>query len=243
MLNSDEARNREFWKHYGRLNEDKRPEEVEGITQLYNEWLENRRNEIAAWKKDLEDWNDQEINKHTVFQDTRYKMGRFLSLVAQDENFLPKDIPPVIPVTVDGTWHLLGSSLEGTTRLTPSSLRTPDGFEIHVDSWKRILIEVAEWLIRKECLPIDLVPIRSGSKRYLVHTKPEHADDKSFKDEKKTLERTVFGNSPRVRENLQSCGATQKGDLRPRAVLRALRTFCRLLQAGKGETVLSSLSS
>ena len=188
MLGSSEVLSKEFSKHYWRLKEENRPEGEEEITRAYYEWQENLKTELVSWKKNIEEWNNREINKYSVFQDARYKMGRFLSLVAQDEKFLPEDPVPVIPVTVDGTWHLLGSSLESTTKLTPSSLRTPDGFEIYLpfqSRWKHILIEVAEWLIRKERLTLEQVPIRWGARRYLVHTKPEHGDGKPFKDEKK----------------------------------------------------------
>ncbi len=53
--------------------------------------------------------------------------------------------------------------------------------------WKRILFEVAEWLSRIERLPNDLIPIRLGRKRHLIHTSPKHADGKPFEYRRKLL--------------------------------------------------------
>ncbi len=47
--------------------------------------------------------------------------------------------------------------------------------------WKSLLFEVAEWLIRKDRLPMEL-PIKLGSKHHVVHTLPEHADGRPFED-------------------------------------------------------------
>ena len=56
---------------------------------------------------------------------------------------------------------------------------------IFTTSWKRILFEVTEWLSRNERLPKELIPIRLGRRRYLVHTSPMHADGKPFEDRRK----------------------------------------------------------
>lgn len=52
----------------------------------------------------------------------------------------------------------------------------------YIGPWKCLLFEVAEWLVRNERLPMELMPIRFGPKRLLVHTSPEDADGTPFKD-------------------------------------------------------------
>ena len=48
--------------------------------------------------------------------------------------------------------------------------------------WKSLLFEVAEWLVQNKRLPMELIPIKLGPKRHVVHTLPAHVDGKPFKD-------------------------------------------------------------
>lgn len=75
---------------------------------------------------------------------------------------------------------------------TTSDLRRP-GQQTRIDyvahqryrptgPWKSLLFEVAEWLIRNERLPEELLPVSLGRKRYVVHTEPTHRDGSPFED-------------------------------------------------------------
>lgn len=71
---------------------------------------------------------------------------------------------------------------EGTGKLM-SNERSPE----FTSPWKHILFKVAEWLARKERLPMEHIPIRLGEKRYVVHTSPEHSDGKPFENRRKLM--------------------------------------------------------
>ena len=119
-------------------------------------------------------------------------------LVVRMDDLLPEERPPK-RLDEDGSyWHLLSSeTVSGGFK--PRMLRTPDGSvlntrdwirgRIHsrtgtimLGSWNHLLREVAEWLIRNDRIPLELVPIRSGPKRYLLSTTPKNADGTPFED-------------------------------------------------------------
>ena len=172
------------WEHAKQIEMD--------IERAYEEWKQNKRDEIEKLKKDLEMLESQGIDQTRIFQQARPKIGRFFKIVAKGAKLLPDGVSPVILVTVDGNWHLLSPRIEGANVLPPGPkpkrLRTPDGKDVAIDartiadSWRSLLIEVAEWLARNERIPSEAIPIRSGRKRYLLHVASEQECDKQVKD-------------------------------------------------------------
>ena len=67
-------------------------------------------------------------------------------------------------------------AVPGTT--PPPSVLFDSGEERNVDYWKTLLVEVAEWLVRKGTLTANCCPVSSPSDPsvHLVHVTPEHAD-------------------------------------------------------------------
>ena len=128
-------------------------------------------------------------------------------LLVSKEYLLPDERPPTRISDDGGYWHLLSSDTV-SNGFTPRMLRTPDCEEysfwptswrgkrsqidfisdaigVRIDSWRNLLLAVTEWLIQNERLPMELIPIRMGRSRHLVHTEPKHADRKPFEYEEK----------------------------------------------------------
>ena len=129
------------------------------------------------------------------------------NLIVRMEDLEPKERVPKRLEDDGGYWHLLSSETV-SNGFTPRMLRTPDSGEhsfwptswrgkksrvdsmtgavgVRINCWRNLLLAVAEWLIQKERLPTELIPIRMGRSRHLVHTEPKHADGTPFKYEEK----------------------------------------------------------
>ena len=135
----------------------------------------------------------------------RARLPFSLDLIVPMEDLLPEERPPKRLSKTGGYWHLLSSETE-SAGFKPRMLCTPDGEEIPVwkieisrrhfgfpfkgpgdyvyprRRWKYLSFEVAEWLIQNERLQMELIPIKLGPKRHVVHTLPEHADGTPFED-------------------------------------------------------------
>ena len=184
---------REFCKYANsKIDRENAQKIVENPEQAYEEWKQSKKDELDKWKEELEMLESRSIDKNLIFQQARPKIVRFFKIVAKAAKMLPDDVPPIIPATVDGNWHLLSPRIEGANVLPPSPkperLRTPDGKDVAIDdptiadSWKRLLIEIAEWLVRNERIPSEVIPIQSGRKKYLLHDISEQECDKQVKD-------------------------------------------------------------
>lgn len=63
----------------------------------------------------------------------------------------------------------------------PSRIRFPDGSERELGTWKSLLVEVAEWLVRQGKLSAAVCPIPCESRRrYLVSREPRHPTGRTF---------------------------------------------------------------
>ena len=67
-------------------------------------------------------------------------------------------------------------------RSKPSQIRFPNGEEktLQQNNWKRVLIEVAEWLIQESALTGDKCPIGYVPGRHIIHSEPVHPTGKPF---------------------------------------------------------------
>ena len=171
------------WEHAKRIEM--------GIERAYEVWKQSKRDKLERWKGDLEVLESRSIDQTRIFQQAGPKIDRFFMIVAKGAKLLPDGIRPVIPATVDGNWHLLSPRIEGANVLPPSPrpkrLRTPDGKDVAInhwtiaDSWKRLLIEVAEWLVQNGRIPSEAIPIQSGRKK-LLHDVSKQECGKQVKD-------------------------------------------------------------
>ena len=211
----------EFCKYAnGKIGRENAQKTLANPEQVYEEWKQSKKDELDMWKEKLEMLESRSIDKNLIFQQARPKIVRFFKIVAKAAKMLPDDVPPIIPATVDGNWHLLSPRIEGANVLPPSPkpkyLRTPDGKDVAIDdptiadSWKRLLIEIAEWLVRNERIPSEVIPIQSGRKKYLLHDISEQECDKQVKGRTETLERAMLAPQYRQKNESQQCGSAQR---------------------------------
>ena len=86
----------------------------------------------------------------------------------------PTSLATDAPSPQDRDWIPLSRfSLKSDTR-DPKKVRLPNGEERKVEGWRKVLIEVAEWLVRDGALagPIQADRARSS---YLVNSRPRHS--------------------------------------------------------------------
>ena len=161
------------------------------IEQAYDEWEQDKRDELERWKGDLKMLESQGIDQARIFQQAGPKIDRFFMIVAKGKKLPPDGVSPVIPATVDGNWRLLSPRIECANVLPPGPkperLRTPDGKDVAIDpctiadSWRSLLIEVAKWLVQNGRIPSKAIPIQSGRKK-LLHDVSKQECGKQVKD-------------------------------------------------------------
>ena len=74
----------------------------------------------------------------------------------------------------------------------PAAIRFWDGSERPLKAWREILRSVVEKLNGDEKLTVNDLPIRSGSKRYCVHTKPFHPTGVGFTSPRSVGDGSLF---------------------------------------------------
>ena len=91
---------------------------------------------------------------------------------------------PVTPLIIepDTRWVSL-KDFVATPGTTPPNMRLPNGEQRLPASWKSLLLEVAEWLIRDGALTAERCPIPAGknnTSHYVVNLQPRHAKGTDF---------------------------------------------------------------
>jgi hypothetical protein len=89
----------------------------------------------------------------------------------------PPTTPPPPPL---GNWIPLGAFQAVSGTKPPPAIRFPNGDERQATTWRSLLVETAEWLIRRGYLTQSTCPIKMGAKRYGVHTEAIHSDGTPF---------------------------------------------------------------
>ena len=90
---------------------------------------------------------------------------------------------PLLPTPVlAGNWvGIKGYTVKKNTK--PSRVRLPDGTELAINSWRNLLVRVAEWLIDKKVLTQETCPVlrtKNPSGRCIVNTEPNHPSGTGF---------------------------------------------------------------
>ncbi len=89
------------------------------------------------------------------------------------------------PIEPGAAWVSLRDFI-ATPGTTPPKLRFPGGDVLQPSSWRGLLIEVAEWLIRDGALTQDRCPVSTN--QYLdycrINTEPKHPNGNDFPDHK-----------------------------------------------------------
>ena len=100
------------------------------------------------------------------------------------ESPTPRPMPP----SPDGQkWQSLSKLNQQSRSPKPVEVRFPDNSVVPVKTWKSILIEVAEWLVKNKLLtenhcPISVPRKSKKTKLYVVHTEAVHSHGRSFRN-------------------------------------------------------------
>ena len=76
----------------------------------------------------------------------------------------------------------------------PDIFQDPSGTETPISHWTDLLVQTAEWLVRRGLLTKANCPLAVGRmhKRFLINTSPEHRDGNSFSPQSKELSNGLF---------------------------------------------------
>ncbi len=132
---------------------------------------------LSLWRSNLETGRPVTANKPTL-QETPVTF-------AGDQTLHQGAIkPPTDEETPGGAdWNsLVNLPQDISWRSKPSVIRFPGGQErtIQWKQWKRVLVEVAEWLIREGALNADKCPVGQVPERYIIHTEAAHFNGHPF---------------------------------------------------------------
>lgn len=93
----------------------------------------------------------------------------------------PASVTPP-PPSNEGWTSIVSLPPDVSWRSKPSRIRFPNGDEktIQWNQWKRVLIEVAEWLIKESSLTGGQCPIGHRPGLYIIHSEPVHPTGNPF---------------------------------------------------------------
>ena len=115
----------------------------------------------------------------------------------------PPTPQPTTPSPDEHEWQPLSELSQRPHSPKPVEVRFPDNSVVPVKTWKSILIEVAEWLVKNKLLtenhcPISVPRKSKKTKRYVVHTEAVHSNERPFGDPTQVGTLYVANNSSRA---------------------------------------------
>ena len=96
---------------------------------------------------------------------------------------LIESLPQPLPTTPAAGWITLRNFHLEAGKKPPPVVRLPNGEGKPIATWKSLLLEVAEWLIRDGALTAERCPIPAGknnTSHYVVNLQPRHAKGTDF---------------------------------------------------------------
>ena len=126
---------------------------------------------LLLWRPNLASGHPTEAQKPVLATDSGESSGTHVP-VEDDPKGMPLD--PAV-------WTSLGTLQAEFGDRSPAGLRFSDGQERPLTSWKNLLVEVAEWLVRTRRLTAAQCPVQIGRNRCTVNTSPTHSDSKPFR--------------------------------------------------------------
>ena len=116
---------------------------------------------------------------------------------ASPEPPTPQPTPPSLE------WQPLSELNQQSHSPKPVEVRFPDNSVVPVKTWKSILIEVAEWLVKNKLLtenhcPISVPRKSKKTKLYVVHTEAVHSNGRPFRNSTQVGTLYVANNSQRA---------------------------------------------
>ncbi len=166
---------------------------------LYGEWEGDMKQELTAKRDELAKLEAQPVDKQVIINNARTRLLQLFEGAARDAGLLPRErireVPErrklaenLRPASTDtGEWMTLVQlgewGKEEFSRVRPLHFQGPQGKETSVTSWTHLLFQTAEWLIREGLLTENTGAVTVGNmtKRYLIHTTPEHPNGQASK--------------------------------------------------------------
>ena len=193
QLDDDSASDELFVDYLNSLPDAQRPKSSIDKSRLHVGWYSNFTKEIADWKKELAELENQTIDKQLIFNCARERLMRLFRREAEAAALLPQDnavraaAPHAIEAKASGLRSYEGrdSNTESKYNLLsalesnaiqgrkPRILKVPTGQPILVKSWADLLAEITKWLVQGGQITHDQCPIHVGkSKVALIDKKP-----------------------------------------------------------------------
>ena len=197
-LAGDDVLDKAFKQHLSTLRPEEQPQRNwPQMVQLYNDWQDGLKQELANWKAELDKLDAKVPDGRLIYNNARERVLLALESAAQEAELLPQTTPrrevstrkPVAensgpaPAEVAGwiSFIQLGKlenvSAKRGDRSNSWILRVPGGEEVSVRSWSDILVRTAEWLVEEGLLTqASNCPFKfdSMASRYLISTTPSH---------------------------------------------------------------------
>ena len=168
-LNDESELDGLFDAHIEAMPESERPQGRVQESRAFADWEGDLRSELAGWKNELAELENQPVDKRTIFNSARNKIMHLLQREAQDHDLLPsasddeeqwrRYISDVFGQNEDKWCNLmeLGDTVPVLGQ-RPLSMRCPDGTEKTVRSWRVFYTAVIEWLEDAGHLSRDSIP-------------------------------------------------------------------------------------
>lgn len=193
-LRDDDEMHLRYESHIASLPFEQRPSTFRQKAKSYAEWEKVQEDQLEAWEAEIESLKSQPMDGAKVFSTVREKVLRMLATEARELGLITDDTPQSAnggsnssnSASGEGEWITLFELSERsenglTDGIKPRKLRFPNGEEPATKSWRSLIRELSEYLIREELLTNEKCPIlvrRMTS--YLIHREPKHPSGRPF---------------------------------------------------------------
>ena len=203
-LVGDDVLDKAFKQHLSTLPPEEQPRRNwPQMVQLYNDWQDGLKQELADWKAELDKLDAKVPDGRLIYNKARERVLQALESAAQDAGLVPQTRPTrhsresgnphttetTTPTPVDmsewmsfvelGEWGSIDPTKGASVK--PMHFRDPNGAEFSVSNWADFLREIVEWLIAEELLSANKCPVKIGMRdRNLIHLEAVHSSGREF---------------------------------------------------------------
>lgn len=192
-LSSEQGKHQLFSDYLESLPAEQRPQLVPAISALYQEWEQRQAGELASQRGELRRREDNPIDKHLILYNARERVVKnFLTEKHTDylcDLFAEAHIAALWPddgwVSIDWVWYWKEMCDQKSIDLKPRGFREWSGShewsgsEVAAATWRKVLINTAEWLTQEGCLTGEVRRENAGNK-LIVGEKPVHPNGVAF---------------------------------------------------------------
>ena len=186
-LSSEQGKHQLFSDYLESLPDEQRPQLVPAISALYQEWEQRQEGELSSQRMELARREDQPIDKHLILYNARERVVKnFLTekhTAYLRDLFSEAHIAGLWPddgwVSIDWVWYWKEMCDQKSIRLNPRGFREWSGSEVSANTWRKVLINTADWLAQEGYLTGEVRRENAGNK-LVVGEKPVHPNGVDF---------------------------------------------------------------